>query len=184
MMLSTLFKTASAFFSKNRSLALKTAAPLLLATQLHAQPAQPVLNAQFTSLDNSVVQLTDYRGKVVMVNFWATWCAPCIKEMPSMERLYQSLKGEHFEMLAINSGEPAGQIQSFLPRLPSPVSFPILMDSESAAYEVFALRGMPSTYILDHQGRLIHTVVGAKEWDSDEAKAALLPLIEQAATAR
>lgn len=121
-------------------------------------------------------KLQDYRGKVVMVQFWATYCAPCLKEMPSMVRLEKKLAGKPFTILAVNMGETDKEVRDFLAKMK--VDFTVLMDGEGNALGDWKVFVAPSSFVLDPQGELRFTVQGGVEWDdADNVKAisALLP---------
>lgn len=112
-------------------------------------------------------KLEDYRGKVVMVQFWASWCAPCLKEMPSMMRLEKKLAGKPFAILAVNMGEAEKDVKTFLDTKIK-ADFTILMDPDGqsvAAWKVFVA---PSTFIVDPKGNIRHTLQGGAEWDEAE----------------
>ena len=113
--------------------------------------------------------LADYRGKVVLVNFWATWCKPCEEEMPGMERLYQKYKDKGLVVLAISQdADGAGAVPPFVKK--HGLTFPIGLDpkmSVSASYGVWAL---PSTFIIDRQGNRAHFANGPREWDGQAAR--------------
>ncbi|MET0092626.1 MAG: TlpA disulfide reductase family protein [Sedimenticola sp.] len=107
---------------------------------------------------------SDYRGRVLVVNFWATWCPPCRAEMPSMGRMLDKLKGSPVSLLAIAMGQKREQIARFAEEHPQP--FPLLPDPGSKIAADFNVMGLPSTYITDRNGRLIYRVQGGREWDS------------------
>ena len=120
-------------------------------------------------LDGETVRLSGLRGKVVLINFWATWCAPCREEMPSMERLYRRLGSDSFEILAVavdEGGEEA--VRRFLEDIPH--SYPILLDATSARRlaartgQAYGITGVPETFIVDRQGYIIEKVVGPADW--------------------
>ena len=120
--------------------------------------------------------LESYRGKVVLVNFWATWCAPCLEEMPSIERLRQSLAGRAFAVLAVNLAEPDERVQAFLAKVP--VGFPVLMDREATAARAWKARMLPATFIVGTDGRVRYSYVGELDWSREPVRkqiAALLP---------
>ena len=123
----------------------------------------------FTLFDRqgSPVSLSDFRGKVVMLNFWATWCPPCRAEMPSMERLHSKLQEEDFVLLAVNV-EESGQsaVDAFVREIP--VSFPVLFDSAQEVSRLYRVSGIPQTFIIDPQGRIVQQITGGLEWDSPE----------------
>ncbi|MDP2828202.1 MAG: TlpA disulfide reductase family protein [Sulfuricellaceae bacterium] len=112
-------------------------------------------------------KLEDYRGKVVMVQFWATWCAPCLKEMPSMMRLEKKLAGKPFAILAINMGESEKDVKTFLDTKIK-ADFPILMDPDAQAIGAWKVFVAPSTFIVDPKGSIRHTLQGGAEWDEAE----------------
>jgi len=116
--------------------------------------------------DEKLVELSDFKGKVVIVNFWATWCPPCRKEMPSMQRAWEILEKEDIKMLAINVGEDSDAIFAFTAIYP--VEFPLLMDKDSSVYNEWKIRGLPSTYIIDPEGKIAYKVIGSREWDAPE----------------
>jgi peroxiredoxin len=110
--------------------------------------------------------LADYQGKVTVVNFWATWCPPCIKEMPSLQRAWEQLRQEDIQVLAINMGQDREDIGYFLSKYP--VDFPILLDSDVAIAESWGVKGLPTTYVLDATGQLVVEVIGDREWDDQD----------------
>jgi len=133
-------------------------------TEVKAKPAAP--NFRLEDQEGRFVQLTDYKGKVVIINFWATWCPPCRKEMPSMQRAWEKLQKEDIAMLAINVGEDSDAIFAFTAEYP--VEFPLLMDKTSGVSREWRVRGLPSTYVIDPQGRIIYRAIGGREWDAPE----------------
>ncbi|MBS4099498.1 MAG: TlpA family protein disulfide reductase [Sulfuricella sp.] len=115
--------------------------------------------------------LRNYAGKVVMVQFWATYCAPCIKEMPSVERLKIKLAGKPFAILAVNMGEDEKEVRAFLKKLK--VDFTILMDTDAQAIGDWKVFVAPSTFIVDVQGKIRYTLQGGAEWDTPELMQAI-----------
>lgn len=129
-----------------------------------ATPA-PELNAQ--DLAGVPKTLADYRGKVVLLNFWASWCPPCLREMPSMERLRVNMAGRPLEIVALDSAETPEEVSAYLSRMK--LGFPILLDpdgSNTRRWKVFAL---PTTFLLDATGRVRYVLTGPTEWDEGEA---------------
>ncbi len=124
------------------------------------------------------VRLSDHRGEVVLVNIWATWCPPCVKEMPSMERLYQKIGGDGFEIMAISidvepggfdlDGNPGGDIQAFADSLG--LTFPILHDPSGAIQQLYRTTGVPESFLIGTDGILYKRVAGPTEWDAPEYK--------------
>jgi peroxiredoxin len=119
-------------------------------------------------------KLSDYRGKIVIVNFWATWCPPCRFELPSMEQAYQKLKKHGVIMLAINVGEDADTIFSFTADYP--VTFPLLLDRDASITKAFEVIGLPTSYIISPDGQLTYRVVGTREWNDDRVIGQILKL--------
>jgi len=119
-------------------------------------------------MDGKPHSLDDYRGSWVLINFWATWCPPCRKEMPSLERLYQTFHERSFRVLAVNQWENADLVFSYLGDLDVFPSFPILFDPDSKVSEAYGVRGLPTSFIIDPQGRIAYRAVGGREFDHPE----------------
>ena len=117
----------------------------------------PVLSSDVTRT------LASYEGDLVLLNFWASWCPPCVEEMPSMQTLYDQIGGRGFEILAVNVQEDPGTVQSFIDE--NDFSFPVLLDRNGQAARKYAVRGLPTSYIVDAQGRILARKVGFHEWD-------------------
>lgn len=119
--------------------------------------------------------LSAYRGKVVVLNFWATWCPPCRYEMPSMERAYQKVRGQNIELLAINVGESEERVFEF--SVQYPVTFPMLLDKDGAVTRKYPVIGLPTTFVIDPRGVATHRAIGGREWDDDQLLDALRNLL-------
>jgi peroxiredoxin len=131
--------------------------------QVSIESGTPAPDFTFPGLDGKKVSLSDYKGKVVLVNIWATWCSPCVTEMPSMEKLYQKFKGENFEILAVSIDEPGLKaVAPFMKK--SGLTFPALIDTEGAIKSVYGVTGIPESFIIDKQGILIKKIVGPVDW--------------------
>lgn len=122
-------------------------------------------------------RLRDYRGQVVVLNFWATWCPPCREEMPAMERLHEQVAGTGIAVVAINVGEDEDTIFRFTGDYP--VTFPLLMDREGTIVEEYPVIGLPTTYIIDPAGIIRHRAVGTREWDAPEVVRELRALLRE-----
>ncbi len=145
---------------------LNLALPLQAAESLapvFGRPAAPPLVLK--DMDGNVHRLSDYRGHPVIVNFWATWCPPCRAELPSMNRAWQALQKDGVVMLAVNVGEDEDTIFAF--NADYPIDFPILLDRDSKAIDTWSVLGLPTTFVVDAQGRLAYRAVGGRRWDSD-----------------
>jgi peroxiredoxin len=119
---------------------------------------------QLEDVYGNTVRLSDSRGKVVFLNFWATWCAACVVEMPSMENLNGRLKDRDFVMVAINTQESDTQVKAFVEKMK--LSFTALLDSNGEVAAGFAVNALPTTFVLDKEGRIVGTAIGPREWDS------------------
>jgi peroxiredoxin len=115
------------------------------------------------NMQGEKISLSQYRGKVVIVNFWATWCPPCRTEMPSMEVLHETFKDDGLVLLAINV-EPGGAkvVSDFLKE--SPYSFPILLDEQNQTQNSYTVFQYPSSFIVDRQGIVVKKLIGAVHW--------------------
>ena len=113
-------------------------------------------------LDGREHRLQDYRGKVVLVNFWATWCEPCREEMPSMNRLRASLAGRPFAVLAVNLAEPDSRIRRFMEQVP--MDFTVLLDRDSSVAKTWKARILPASYLVAPDGRIRYSVLGELDW--------------------
>ena len=130
-------------------------------TEVPGKPPAP--DFELSDIDGKIHHLSDYRGKVLIVNFWATWCPPCREEMPSMERAWQKIKDEGMMMLAINVGEDEDTIFQFTASYPE--TFPLLLDQDSEVVGPWGVRGLPTTYVVDPKGRVVYRAIGGREWD-------------------
>jgi len=122
--------------------------------------------------------LSDYRGKVVMVNFWATYCGPCIKEMPSMQRLKEKMAGKNFAILAVDMAEEKSDVDAFFAKHKIKVQFPVLLDPQGSVVEQWMISAVPTTFILDPEGTIRYALYGGLEWDSDEVIETLTGLMK------
>ena len=132
-------------------------------------------------LDGTSLDMRALCGKVVLVNFWASWCPPCVHEMPSMTALKKALAQSDFEILAINLAETRAAIEAFLQA--HPVNFPVLMDSEGQAIRQWRIFAYPSSYLLDRQGRIRYAAFGALDWNSPEVQQQIRQLLSAPAHA-
>ena len=131
---------------------------------LHASPDKPVApEFELKDIDGKVHKLSDYRGKVVIVNFWATWCPPCRFEIPSMERAQKKLANDNIIILAINIGEDEDTIFEFIGDYN--INFPILMDLDSSTIKNYPVVGLPTSYVVDPKGKTVYRAIGGREWD-------------------
>jgi thiol-disulfide isomerase/thioredoxin len=135
----------------------------------------PTPGLELEDMHGRVHALAHYRGKVVLVNFWATWCEPCRDEMPSIERLRHLLDGQPFEVLAVNLAEPRTRIEKFLQHMP--IGFPVLLDKDTRTAKAWQAHVLPATYLVDPSGRVRHQHFGDRDWSAGPARAMVLELI-------
>ncbi len=129
-----------------------------------------------TTLDGAPASLDDFEGKVVLLNIWATWCAPCRVEMPSMERLYQAVDDDMFEIVAVSVdarqgetdavGRPGGDIRAFADSLS--LTFPILHDPQGLIQQAYQTTGVPESFVIGRDGVIRQKLIGPAEWDRPE----------------
>lgn len=145
------------------------------AAQLKPTKPRPAPELNLPRLDGGSVNLGDLRGRVVLVNFWAVWCPPCRKEMPSMERLSRLMVERPFTVLAVNAGETPVQIRPFLAEVP--LTFPILLDQDGARMKAWRVFVLPTSFLVDKQGQIRYSLSGHIEWDEPEAVAVIERLL-------
>lgn len=137
------------------------------ATQTMQFVSKPFAAPDFTlnGDDGKSHRLSDYRGKVVVLNFWATWCPPCRYEMPSMERAHKKVKGENIVLLAVNVGESEDKVFEFTGQYP--VTFQLLLDTDGSVIKKYPVIGLPTSFVISPSGVVTHRAVGGREWDND-----------------
>lgn len=142
---------------------------------------QPIPAAEFQleNMDEEQLKLSDYRGKVVLLNFWATWCPPCIREMPSMEHLQQEVGVDDFRVIAINQMEEPDDVFAFTGQLDVDPTFEILFDRTSEVSRSYSVRGLPTTYLIDKQGKIRYRAVGGRLFNHPEVVAIINKLIKE-----
>jgi peroxiredoxin len=147
---------------------------------LKESPQEGFLAPDFSlpDLKGATMTLSEYRGKVVLLNLWATWCGPCRREIPSLERLYQMRKDEDFEILAVSLDRtsPSG-VASFVANFR--MSFPVVVDPGGKAGRLYWARAIPSSFLLDKKGVIRWVVRGAREWDDAFALSKIDELLAQ-----
>ena len=149
-----------------------------LASELESYPdVAPTPPLALEELGGHHRTLADYRGQVVLVNFWASWCPPCIQEMPVLERLKQALNEQPFEVLAINVGEKKYKVWKFVKLIS--FGLPVLLDTRRDTFNSWGASVLPTSFLLDKQGRIRYRVQGDIEWDSEDVVALIEALINE-----
>lgn len=135
-----------------------------LLTVIPSKPQPP--GFKLADMDGEIITLAHYRGRPVIINFWATWCPPCREELPSMNRAWEKIKDEDIAMVAINVGEDEDTIFAFMGDYP--INFDLLLDTSGEIIAQWPIKGLPTTFVLDVDGRLVYRAIGGREWDNDE----------------
>lgn len=143
--------------------------------EVKERPAAP--NFTLPNPDGRKVSLQDFRGKVVFLNFWATWCESCRDEMPSMQRLYGEFKSKGLEIVAVNVKEKRQDALAFARRFK--LTYPILMDTEGEVGLLYGAFGLPATYLIDRNGVVLARMWGPADWYSPAARNLIKSLLEQ-----
>ena len=138
-------------------------------TPIPSRPPAPVL--QLKDSDDQLIDLAQYRGRVVLVNFWATWCPPCRQEFPSLGRVRERFPPGTFEVIAVNVGEEVETAFPFTGSTP----FPVVFDNEAKTLAAWSVRGLPTTFLVDRQGHLAFQATGGREFDAAD----IVVIIEQ-----
>jgi peroxiredoxin len=125
----------------------------------------PAPDFSFPDLDGKIVSLSDYKGKLVLLNIWATWCRPCVSEMPSMEKLYNKFKKEDFEILAVSIDTKGKKVVAPFMELHN-LSFKALLDTQGTIQEAYRTTGIPESFIIDKNGVIIKKVIGPLNWSA------------------
>lgn len=131
-----------------------------------------------TGLDGKKYRLDDFRGKIVFLNFWATWCPPCREEMPDMEQLHRALVEKNLQILAVSiDTEGTKAVAPFAENMG--LSFPLLLDAENSVAASYGLTGVPETFIIDKNGVILSKIIGPRKWASAEWRTTLQELSEK-----
>ena len=135
-------------------------------------------NFDFPDLDGKKVSLSDHRGKVVLVNIWATWCPPCRQEMPSMQRLYEKFKGENLEILAVSIDSTGREaVAPFMRKMN--LTFPALLDPKETIKPLYRITGVPESFIIDKDGIVVEKISGPIDWAAPKVFLFFRDLIEK-----
>lgn len=143
------------------------------------KPSLIVPDFSLDDMDEVKVDFSEYKGKVVLLNFWATWCPPCRREMPSMERVYKKYQDKDFSVVAINQMEDADEVFTFTAALDTRPTFDILLDINNEISSMFNVRGLPTTYLIDKKGRIRYRAIGGREFDHPKVEKIIQALMDE-----
>lgn len=149
-------------------------------TLLKTPVAAPALRLK--DMDDEIIDISDLKGKIVVLNFWATWCPPCRREMGSLERLHLATVDKGLVVLAVNIGEDLDTVFSFLGTVEPAPSFPIVFDPGSDSLDRWKVRGLPTTYIIDPAGLIRYRAIGGREFDHPDLVDKVMALGNKAST--
>lgn len=139
-------------------------------TYAAGEEAPEIYTLSFDTPEGKPYPLSQHKGEVLLINFWATWCPPCVKEMPELDELNSAFADRPFSVIAISAGESPSDIAKFEGALQTPLGLQILLDEDGRTFTEFKLKGLPMSYLFDRDGNLIEVITGAKEWAGDEWK--------------
>jgi peroxiredoxin len=143
-------------------------------------PAKRAADFTLPDVEGRQVTLHHYRGKVIFLNFWATWCIPCREEMPAMEQLHREFQPQGLALLALNLKETPDQVKAFFDQ--HRLSFTALLDESGSVFRDYQVMGLPTTYLIDHEGTLLARGVGGRDWTRNEGKDLIRALLAGAPT--
>jgi len=143
-------------------------------------PSRMAPALRLKNMDEQIVDIASLRGRVIVVNFWATWCPPCRREMGSLERLHLATADKGVVVLAVNIGEDLDTVFSFMGKVDPAPTFPILFDTDATSLETWKVMGLPTTFVVDPAGRIVYRAVGGREFDHPDIVNKILALAKGA----
>lgn len=148
---------------------------LNLGVQEYAVPSE-ARDFTLKDINNKRISLKNYRGKIVMLNFWATWCTPCRQEMPSMEKLYRQFKNRGFVVVSVASGDDSKNVNAFIKEYN--ITFPALLDSDLEVTSHYKVWVLPTTYFINPKGEIIGKIHGSRDWSTKEATQYIISIVQ------
>ncbi len=153
---------------------------LLLAAVIgHAAPAAPPAALAYPTLEGDRLPAERYTDQVLLINFWATWCPPCVRELPTLGRLQQQFAGQPFRVIAVSVGESSATVTDFLQRFRQRPPLTFLVDSAGNSLQDAELIGLPTSLLIDRKGRTVETISGERVWDSEQWRARIGALLAE-----
>ena len=137
-------------------------------------------NFSLADLKDTIHTLSDYRGKVVLVNFWASWCPPCIYEMPELTRLKKQMENQSFEILSLNVGEKKYKVRKFIKLIN--FDLPVLLDTSKETFDSWGVKTLPTSFLIDAEGNIRYRVRGNPGWDEKNTITIIEQLISEHTT--
>ncbi|GAB4388860.1 MAG: hypothetical protein Kow0025_10690 [Thermodesulfovibrionales bacterium] len=147
-----------------------------LALHVNVAPNTEAPSFALKDLDGRTVSSASLRGKVVLLNFWATWCKPCKDEMPLFDELYRKYRQKGFEVVAVSINNSKKSVTDFLEK--RPVSFTVLMDSDSRVFKLYRVYSIPTTFLIDRSGLIVAKYHGSPDWTSKEITSLIEDLLK------
>ena len=130
------------------------------------EKSQPAIDFNLKNLEGDDITLSSFQGKVVFLNFWATWCPPCRGEMPSIQKLHEKMQDRDFIILAVSIGEKENAVKNFIEK--NNYTFPVLLDPDNQAAQDYDISGIPTTLLVDKEGKVVFRETGSRNWASTE----------------
>ena len=144
-----------------------------------SEPPKPAPAVSFSDRDGRLLTLEDFRGRAVLLNFWATWCGPCVREMPALDRLQADLGPEGLQVIALSVDRQGLEVVEPFYRRLSIEALEIYLDPANQVARSFTVPGLPTTYLIDPDGRMVGVLAGPAEWDSPDALALMRHYLPQ-----
>ena len=170
------YKKRDVIFAENKKIKIKTGKKERSLKVFQGNPNPPEL--KLDDMNKQSVDLKNYKGKVVLVNFWASWCPPCVHEMPSMQKLQNRLFSKGFTILGVNMAEDEKTVQQFL-NSKANVQFPILFDKEGAALKKWGVFAFPTSYVIDKKGLIRYAIFGGVDWEKESIVKKITHLLDE-----
>ena len=148
-----------------------------LAGELRPLNARPAPALELPDLGGATHRLVDWRGQVILINFWASWCQPCVEEMPGIQRLAGQMQGRGFVVVGVNVAEAQRRATRSVEQMG--LSFPVLLDAEAETFHAWGGKALPTSALIDRQGRLRYVGLGPLEWDGAEAMGRVEALLDE-----
>lgn len=160
------------------SLLLLTSVGSVRAIDTAPEPGSYAPAFELKDIDGKKTALSEYKGKVVLLNFWATWCEPCRAEIPSLKSLYATLMDKGFVVLGVSVDTSEKTVRTFI--LDKKIAFPVLLDKEKDVYfDQYALMGLPTSFLINRDGIIVEKIIGERNWDSPDIKDKILRLLNR-----